>query len=370
MDSKLIEQIIIEETTKLITEAFGGNALNQNATYMSDKFMADLNVFFTGERHEAMDARNQLKSEFGVFGNYVFTNLMHKSQLTDGGQSLTAFYNADGQGPIGDFVFDAFKKVLSLVRPFTESRIIDIIGAPGLYGWLVELDTGHILKFFQKGVGDYTAGEGGGSGEIKWYANMKDRAFSGKGSRSELMIYDTDVIEIPFPPPIDGVTLNYVEMSKVLPWEDYIHYLRKTVKKNSPQEMILRDLRSISFFSINGVLIQLYKLLKDSDLPNTLKEYLKLCNIASYYSPRMKHTLKLSPEYKDMFRLADIDYYSSMLRDLRESFTGFHHKLFFRYIRGIYETYESGAVGRDLHEGNFGVTFENPMDPHFVFFDP
>ena len=367
--SKLIEQFIIEETTYSLNEAMArsGDALNYNAEYMTAKFMANFDVFVTGDRYDSYDARTNLKSELSIFGRNVFESVV-SADFGSGPGKYKEFYNdplAGGHETIARFVLSSFKNTLSTVKPFIESKIIKIIGAPGMFGWLVEMDTDHIIKFFKGGTGDWNSGAHG-SGEMQWYTNMKDRAFTGKGSRSEMMIYDIDTIKV------GDEKINYVEMSKILPWKDYMVYLRKIAPNDKAIQNLVRDFHYESFIDINHALAKIYQdFVKSDELENNKNEFLKAINIISRSTK--PDAEDLPDAYKALIKAYNgrIQHsYINSLQKLRVTFVQLHYKLFFRYVRGIYELYESGAVGTDLHKGNFGVTFENPMDPHFVFFDP
>jgi len=295
-------------------------------------------------------------------------------------------------------LINEYKQLLSKIPSLVQTKIKHVIGQPGAFGWIAELENGHILKLFSGGTVSWVAGTG--SEEVEWYKNLQRRAFDSSDDhlRSDLMIYDIGIIENGTG---SGKPLNYVEMNKVLPWSDYTRYLDSVALKlrntRDPAARKILDfinaLDDIEYelTQVNTEVLYLLDWFSNTGIELTQREFKQIAIglthkklIAARDLVTFNIMIELpfmSDHIYDAFANYVVSSYDGSsvahrlknfknFRTLREKFGVFHDKLYIRYMMGLYGLHASGAEGRDLHAGNFGVTFENPMDPHFVFFDP
>lgn len=92
------------------------------------------------------------------------------------------------------------------IPPLKYSKIIKFLGS-GCFGVVYLLDNDHVLKLFYNDNSDY------GSTDLQWYEKLQNKQFGGRSDVNSPMIYDYGKI---------NSDLKYVEMSKVIPLEDWL----------------------------------------------------------------------------------------------------------------------------------------------------
>ena len=225
------------------------------------------------------------------------------------------------------------KQLVEKISALSTVRIKKLLGK-GLYGTTFLLCDDRVLKIYRGGTGEF-------SREEEFYSSQKEKAFSGKSSRSNLMVYDHGNLELVYPG-TEPIVVGYAIISKVHPLETSISY------KND-FDRILRGLR-------------LYVFRKKT----------------SYFQPDENvHTTFLDGKGNEILvdleqREKFIEQMSKFIATEKEEFASFAREMVEQLVEDIEQFIKENSIQEisDLHSGNIGVESTSPLDkPRFVIFD-
>ena len=225
------------------------------------------------------------------------------------------------------------KQLVEKISALSTVRIKKLLGK-GVYGTTFLLCDDRVLKVYRGGTGDF-------SREEEFYSSQKEKAFSGKGSRSNLMVYDHGNLELTYPG-TEPIVVGYAIISKVYPLETSISY------KND-FDRILRGLR-------------LYVFRKK---PNYFQPDE---NVHTTFLDGKGNEILVSLPEREKF----IEQMSKFIATEKEEFASFATEMVEQLVEDIEQFIKENSIQEigDLHSGNIGIESTSPLDkPRFVIFD-
>lgn len=228
------------------------------------------------------------------------------------------------------------KQIVDKISALSSVRIKKMLGK-GAYGTTFLLCDGRVLKI-------YGGGTGGMPREEEFYSSQKEKAFSGKSSRSSLMVYDHGRFEVDYPgfSGSDAITVGYAIISKVHPLENSISY-------SGDFDRILRGLR-------------LYVFRKKT------QHFQPDENVHTTFIDGKGNEILVNLEEKEHF----INKMSGFIAQEKEEFASFAREMVERLVKDVEQFIKENSIEEimDLHSGNIGLEATSPIDePHFVIYD-
>jgi len=212
--------------------------------------------------------------------------------------------------------------------PLKDNKIISKIGK-GVYGTAFLLDNDHVLKLFQAGLE-------GTERELEHYRDLETGQRMGAAEPNEPAIYDFG--QAP------KTSWHYVEMSKVIPLEDWF--------RMTGREKKIPDLRSVGVNSKTGH---------------------ALAGPLVYFKDNLTAITAIQYRKKDIF---DKAFKTSLLRLMNEYTpkflaAGMTKEEVDQYFRAVLQLINKHGLGRvyDVHHQNVGVMPRSGRPDEFVIFD-
>tara|TARA_Y100000310_G_C20644350_1_gene795724 strand:+ start:1003 stop:2010 length:1008 start_codon:yes stop_codon:yes gene_type:complete len=282
-----------------------------------------------------------------LFDNYEFQSILKRASGNAWGP---AFKQEEKVGYTSQFI--------SEVPLLTQAKITNTLGM-GAFGAAYSLDNGHVIKIYyasfepEKGSIDI-----GADRDRKRYEDLYDKAFSGKGAKEDLMIFDQNIAFIG-----DNWFLHWAEMPRLMPLANIYGDRRKHAEE-------YRDLgEDISFIKELAIVFYARQVLRKKRKDEGIE------NPEDYDEPLEVHgfivwTLNVPLNRLDgIIEIEDVFELNSLTKIFEKDLVKMEHVMAKKLLTSIWKIIKKEGIGaiKDIRLMNVGVLEQDPTTP--VIFD-